>query len=63
MIRPIDYCETPDHFSSSILTIEQRIEELQTLRKQYIQKFQTLTATVNLTAVEQPQESIYNEQK
>lgn len=41
MIRPLDYCTDKHNFSESIHTIDQRIGELQELKKQYINKAET----------------------
>ena len=41
MIRPIEYCTEFQHFADSIDTIEQRINELAELKKQYIRKAET----------------------
>lgn len=35
MIRPLEYCLTQAHIQASIETIDARISELHTLRKQY----------------------------
>lgn len=38
MIRPLEYCTTLSHIKSSIDTIDNRILELKTLRKIYVDK-------------------------
>lgn len=38
MIRPLDYCTEQEHFDKSLETINQRIEELEKLKKQYQKK-------------------------
>ncbi|GEM_PF-10008 len=41
MIRPLEYCTDKQHFSDSIATIEERINELEELKKQYVKKAET----------------------
>ncbi|MFD2596071.1 hypothetical protein [Sphingobacterium griseoflavum] len=50
MIRPLIYCETITQLESSILTIDSRIEELLTLRQQYLAAHEALRSAEDLTS-------------
>lgn len=67
MIRPLEYCETPTHLTSSIETIDARILELLHLRKQYVAQRQRIlgineTELVNLTISDEIQQQIETDQ-
>ncbi|KGE14107.1 hypothetical protein [Sphingobacterium deserti] len=52
MIRPLAYCESINHFEHSIDTIDNRIQELLELRKQYVAGHKALQ---NVEADESPE--------
>lgn len=44
MIRPLDYCQTSDQLVSSLDTINVRIQELTSLRADYLNKLLDVTS-------------------
>ena len=64
MIRPLEYCITASHISSSIETINTRLMELESLREKYIAKkleFEQQDGLVNPNRPASPQNNIREE--